>query len=142
MIQRKQTLWLLLAGLISAGVLYFDLYRATGAMIEKKVLRVSDHYPSLLISLVMIALPIVAIFMFNNRKRQTRLATVGIVSNAAFLSMMLWRVTLITKQIPAPDGGSYWIGAVLPFVSIVFLILAISGIRKDDKLVRSTDRLR
>ncbi len=142
MIQRKQTLWLLLASIFSAGVFYFDLYRATGDLVEKKVLRVADHFPHLLLALIMIALPFISIFMFRNRKRQAKMAMVSVLSTILFLSMMLWRVTAIMKQVPAPSGGGYWIGAVLPAVSVVFLILAIAGIRKDEKLVRSTDRLR
>ena len=56
--------------------------------------------------------------------------------------MMLNRVANLSKQTPPVTEGSYWVGAVLPVLSIVFLVLAISGIRRDEKLVRSTDRLR
>ncbi len=145
MIQRKQSIWLLLAALLSAGVLFFDLYRGQiniGEVTEHKVLRVADHYPSLLIALVMSILPFVTIFMFGNRKRQITMSAVSIVSTISFLAMMLNRVTNLSKQTPPITEGSYWVGAVLPVLSIVFLVLAISGIRRDEKLVRSTDRLR
>lgn len=145
MIQRKQSLWLFLASLLSAGVLFFDLYRAeikTGDITESKVLRVADHYPSLLIALVMIALPLVTIFMFRNRKRQLRLTAIALVSVAAFQSIMLSRVTGLGSLVPPVTGGTYWIGAILPVFSLVFLVLALIGIRKDEKLVRSVDRLR
>jgi hypothetical protein len=36
----------------------------------------------------------------------------------------------------------YKVGAALPVVSIVLLLLAYGGIRKDEKLIRSADRLR
>lgn len=145
MIQRKQSIWLLLAALLSAGVLMFDLYRgeiSIGEMTEHKVLRVADHYPSLLIALVMAILPFVTIFMFGNRKRQITMSAVSILSTISFLAMMLNRVTNLSKQTPPVTGGSYWVGAVLPVLAIVFLVLAIAGIRRDEKLVRSTDRLR
>lgn len=145
MIQRKQSIWLLLAALLSAGVLLFDLYRGEiriGEISEHKVLRVADHYPSLLIALVMSILPFITIFMFSNRKRQITMSAVSIVSTISFLAMMLNRVTNLGKLTPPVTEGSYWIGAVLPVLSIVFLVLAISGIRRDEKLVRSTDRLR
>jgi len=145
MIQRKQTLWLLFAALLNAGVLFFDMYRGEilmGPSVEQKVLRISDHYPSLLIALVMIILPFVAIFFFGNRKRQMRMGVISILSVISFLSMMLWRVSGLDKLEPPVTNGSYWIGAILPVVALVFLILAIMGIRKDEKLVRSTDRLR
>lgn len=145
MIQRKQSIWLLLAALLGAGVFFFDLYRAevkTGELTDHKLLRVADHYPSLLIALVMIALPFITIFMFGDRKRQLRMSYVSILSAVSFLSMMLFRVSALAKETPPVTGGNYWIGAVLPVLSIVFLLLAISGIRRDEKLVRSVDRLR
>ncbi|MCF8448587.1 MAG: DUF4293 domain-containing protein [Taibaiella sp.] len=145
MIQRKQSLWLLLAALFAAGVFYFDLYRGeilTGDIVESRMLRVADHYPSLLIALVMVLLPLITIFMFTNRKRQLRMTAIALISTAGFMSMMLWRVTGLTREVPPVTGGNYWVGAVLPVFSLVLLVLAMAGIRSDEKLVRSTDRLR
>lgn len=146
MIQRKQSIWLLLAALLASGVFYFDLYRVhtqvTGVD-TMTALRVSDHFPSLLIALVMCIVPLIAIFMFNNRKLQTRLAAVAIVADLSFVGMVLARVSKISDM-PGiqPADSTYWIGSVLPVVAIVFLIMAIVGIRKDEKLVKSVDRLR
>ena len=144
MIQRKQSLWLLLAALFSAGVLYFSLYTAPGATgtTGNVVLRAADHYPSLIIAVVMVLLPLISIFMFKNRKRQTSMTFVSILANIAFVGITLSRVTNLGKLMPPPAPGSYGIGAILPVVSIVLLVLALLGIRKDDKLVKSMDRLR
>ena len=145
MIQRKQTLWLFIAALLNAGVFYFDLYRAhtvtNGADIVTP-LRVADHYPSLLIALVMTALPFIKIFMFTNRKRQMRMSFAGILAIISLVTLLLFRVTNSGKLTPPPTSGNYWIGAVLPVIALVFMIMAISGIRRDDKLVKSVDRLR
>jgi hypothetical protein len=100
---------------------------------------VSDHFPTLLIALVMTLLPVVTIFMFRNRKRQITMSVFSIIAAAGFITMALQR----TKNLNAvPASDSYWVGSVLPVVAIVFLFMAILGIRKDDKLVKSTDRLR
>jgi hypothetical protein len=56
--------------------------------------------------------------------------------------MALSRVSQLEKMVPAPTNGSYWVGAVLPVASLIFLIMAAVAIRKDEKLVRSMDRLR
>ncbi len=145
MIQRKQSLWLLLAALCAAGVLFFDMYRGevrVGEVTEHKVLRVADHYPSLLIALVMTILPVVTIFLFRNRKQQIRLCVVSILAISSFVTMMLSRVSGLAKEVPPVTNGNYWLGGVLPVVAMVFVILAIVGIRKDESLVRSMDRLR
>jgi len=134
-----------LAALLGAGVFFFDLYRGeikTGDTIQSKVLRVADHYPSLLIALVITLLPLITIFMFRDRKRQIRMTAMALISVTSFITLTLTRVTGLEKEIPPVTGGSYWIGAVLPVLSMVFLVLAIIGIRRDEKLVRSVDRLR
>jgi len=145
MIQRIQSLWLFLAGLCGAGVLYFDLYRATfpaNSPIASQVLRTADHYPSLLVALVMIFMPLITLFMYRNRKRQRAMTMAGILATLSFISLVLSRVSNLEKMVPPPTSGSYWIGAILPAVSFVFLVLALFGINKDEKLVRSMDRLR
>lgn len=145
MIQRKQSLWLFIAALLNAGVFYFDFYRyhvIENGVDTQKALRVSDHYPSLLIALVMTLLPLVTIFMYAKRKRQVSMTFVSILSIGSFITLALNRVTGISKMVPAPTNESYWIGAVLPVVAIVFLVLAMIGIRRDEQLVKSVDRLR
>ena len=145
MIQRKQSLYLFLAALLNSGVFFFDLYfyhtMINGVDTIKK-LRVNDDFASLLVALVITLLPLVTIFLFNNRKLQIKLSLFGILGIIGFIALLLWHVSDIGKQVPAPTGNSYWIGSVLPVASLVFMFLAIVGIRKDDKLVKSVDRLR
>lgn len=143
LIFRKQSLWLLLAGLLNAGVLVFDIYRVQtngAAVTTTTTLRAADNFPLLLMTLAVTVMPLAAIFLFKNRKRQLRIAGFGLIFTTTFITFMLSQVTKITP--PPPATGSYWIGAVLPVISMLFLIMAIIAIRKDDKLVRSTDRLR
>ena len=137
MIQRIQTLWLFLAALVNAGLFYFDLYRS-----DLKIIRVGDHYPSLLLAIVITALPLIAIFMYRSRTKQRNFVLISMLDTISFVAMILMRVTNLNDGSSAPVNGSYWIGSVLPIVSLVFLIMAIRGIRKDDKLVKSLDRLR
>lgn len=145
MIQRIQSVWLLLAALCCLGLFFFDIYHAeiaVNGVSTIKAIRVSDHYPSLLIALVITIMPLVAIFMFKNRKRQKLISIFSIVATIGFVTMALGRVTNFNNDNPAAVNGSYWIGAVLPAIAIIFLILAIRGINHDDKLVKSVDRLR
>lgn len=153
MIQRKQSLWLFIASLLNAGVLYFDLYKyhiithsvvngADTTIDTAGQIRVSNHYPSLLLALVMTLLPLITIFMFGNRKRQTAMSIISMLATFSFITMSLSRITHLDGMNPPPTNGSYWIGSILPAVAVVFLILAIIGIRRDEKLVKSVDRLR
>ncbi|MBC7553752.1 MAG: DUF4293 domain-containing protein [Taibaiella sp.] len=145
MIQRKQSIWLLLTALFNSGLLVFDLYRwhetVNGADVVQS-LRVTNHYPSLMIALVLILLPLVNLFMYTQRKRQMAMTAFNMVAVAGFVAMLLGRVGHTITEMPAAAAGTYWVGAVLPVITILFLILAIAGIRKDEKLVQSMDRLR
>lgn len=145
MIQRKQSIWLFIAALLSASVLFFDLYRVHTSVLGVDTvtqLGVSDHYPSLIIVMVMSLLPLITIFMYSDRKRQLRMTLMSIVATASFITMILTRVTNLNKLLPNATSSNYWIGAMLPILSIIFLVMAIVNIRKDDKLVKSMDRLR
>ena len=147
MIQRKQSLWLFLASLLGAGVFYFDLYKIHVTTKEGvgtvSALRVGDNYPLLLTALVMCILPLITIFMFKQRKRQMNMTIVSIIATALFIAMGLWQVSVYLKGLVLPtSGGTYGIGLILPAASFVFLLLAIGGISRDEKLVRSVDRLR
>ena len=145
MIQRKQTIWLLIAAICSIGLFLFDFYHAdvmvNGVATIHKI-RVNDHYPSLLIALVLVALPLITVFMYKNRKRQKAMSAFAIVANVGFITMSIARVTNFNADTPAAVNGSYWVGAVIPVISMIFLFMAISGINKDEKLVKSLDRLR
>ena len=146
MIQRKQSLYLFIAALLNAGVLFFDQYRFVTQSIISGVtvntpmqIKVADHYPSILIALVMILLPLITIFMYGDRKRQLRMCFVSTLAALSFITITLTR---ISKIMPVPASGSYWIGSILPAIALVFIILAVLGIRRDEKLVKSVDRLR
>jgi len=146
MIQRIQTIWLLLAALAAFALFYTDVYRAEfaagGSMPVLKHLRVAEHYPSLLVAVVVVLIPLAAIFLFKNRKRQRSLAWGGVLATLGFISVNLMRIGNFNNQIPQPVNGAYQAGSVLPVVVLIFLILAIRGINRDEKLVRSLDRLR
>lgn len=150
MIQRIQTLWLFLASIISAllfldwhtgYVFKADIAQGFGSIV--KTLTVTEHFPTLIISVVMILVPLVAIFMFKDRKRQKMMVITSVLACIAFIAVNLMRIENFKKvTAPTPTNGSYDIGSIIPVLVIVFLILALRGINKDEKLIKSMDRLR
>ncbi len=150
MIQRIQSLWLFLAALLSGlmminwytGWVYSaDIRRGFETIVQR--LTVTEHFPSLIIAVVMALLPLIAIFMFRDRKRQRMMSIVSILAAIAFIGVNLMRINNFNETTaPTPQNGSYMAGSVIPVAVIVFLILAIRGINKDEKLIKSMDRLR
>lgn len=146
MIQRIQSVWLLLAALIAAGVFYTDLFRAQiveGAATITKNLNVTGEFLLLLVAIPMVLLPFIAIFMFRNRKKQRNVVWISVLVTVGFIALNLMLIANF-KNNPEHQiaNGSYQIASVLPVIALVCLILAIKGINRDQKLVRSLDRLR
>lgn len=146
MIQRIQTLWLLLATLVSAILFSVDIYSdhilLNGVDTIRTIRVMGDHYPTLILGVVITLIPLIAMFMFKNRKQQRAMTLFGIVATIGFIAMIIMRVGNLAHNTPAGTDGQYHIWAALPVVSIILMIMAVRGINRDEKLVKSLDRLR
>lgn len=140
MIQRIQTVWLLIAAILMAGVFYFPFYEMPNA----EALTVGRNYLAVVLAGISIILSFLIIFNFKNRKRQLNLCWLNILSCVALLVWLFYSVDRqeTTNAAAGNQSGHYWIGAFLPLISIIFLLMARSAIKKDHKLVQSMDRLR
>jgi small-conductance mechanosensitive channel len=137
MIQRIQTIYLLIVTGISAGLIFlFDLWVTN----EEVVVFAKDEivYFSMFIASAILAL--IAIFMFKNRKFQFVLGRLNIILNFILLGLFVYRSLSISGE--TSDVSEKGIGILLPIFSIVFLVLANKAIKKDEDLVKSVDRLR
>ena len=139
MIQRIQTVWLLLAALCAAFTYKFPFY--AGNIINKEKVQ---HYEKLLASsnfLVLIftsglvAGILAIIFMYKIRKKQIWLTI-------AAMGLSIINIIIYFKEVKGFTSGNMSLTAILALAIPVFLLFAISGIWKDEKLVKSLDRLR
>ena len=138
MIQRVQSVWLLLATVFDAMTFRFPFY--SGDWMEDTVPAVVDLNAQstiwfTILSVIAGALGLATIFLFRNRKLQLKLIYLGI-----FLTIVL--LTLYFLEIGDFYSGNIALWAIFYFAILVSFILAASGVRKDEKLVRSMDRLR
>ena len=157
MIQRIQTIWLLLATIVILGLFMFPYLNYIDLVGLGKKLFVSGEYSAVnnesvkqssfllqTITTVVVALvPFLTIFQFKNRKLQIKLIYVSIVL-IAFLGIWMYLTSVSTLDLISQNFGANNIGVgffLLP-VAIIFLGMAIGGIRKDEKLIKSADRLR
>jgi hypothetical protein len=147
MIQRIQSVWLLLAALCSVSLFLFDITKTTYLFNNElqssgvSIFMYTYYIPAIAIFLVV--LPTAAIFLYKNRKRQRMVSILAIFMNVLFMvayTMSLDKFTDLSKY--PRQSISYSIVSFLPIFSIIFIILAIRGINKDEKLVKSLDRLR
>ncbi|CAN5506331.1 DUF4293 domain-containing protein [soil metagenome] len=141
MIQRIQSLWLLLA-----AASFFFVFKLPFAGGKTQLGAISELFAasSLLMFIVAILLGIialVAIFLFKNRSSQKSLIWLGILLDLVFIVMMYFQMENL-KSNPALMNQTFKIGAIFPILYIILLVMAYSGIRKDEKLIKSVDRLR
>jgi len=96
--------------------------------------------PLLVIMLIICILSFAAIFLFKKRKIQLKLTVSVILLTILFIGLMLFYAywTAGKYQLRPVIGFNTFI----PLLILVFGILAYRGIRKDENLVRSNDRLR
>jgi hypothetical protein len=153
MLQRKQTLWMLLALICAALTFKFAFYFGNMkvglngiAPLEVKALptfgagSVSAGSGSILILIVTVVIivgTLINIFNFKTRKKQLWL-TIGLI----FLSLLNILLYYWKSGVPPFESGSFSVGMLFTLAIPVFLVLAANGIRKDEKLVKSADRLR
>lgn len=141
MLQRKQSVYLLLGSLSIVAMLFFDGIWETPAA-ETLVW----YVPSLIITgIVVVLVALVAIFMYRNRSRQQQVVVAVQVLTLIFMVLLFGGLFLtgVTTQIAegAVEAVTL-VGLVLPILAYVFFYLARKGIQSDIDLVRSMDRLR
>ncbi len=137
MIQRIQSIWLLLASVLAFLTLKFSFY--SGTHITDSLYHQLNGTENLLLMTTTIALGVltlVTIFLYKTRVIQLRLCIVGIL-----LDVLL--VFLYYKTIQAEyTRGDYAISAAAHVLIIISLILAAIGINKDQKIIKDSNRLR
>ena len=136
MIQRIQTLYLLIVIAISAGLIFvFDLYTDK----NQALVFAKDDYLYLVLFLGSALLSLISIFSYKNRKSQFVLGRLNIILNFILLGVFVYQSLNLSGEALVSEKG---IGLILPIFSIVFLVLANKAIKKDEDLVKSVDRLR
>jgi len=140
MIQRIQSVWLLLAGLAATAMLKFPLWKGTLGSAEDRVLTGSSYLPLFLLIVATGLVGFGTIFFFKDRKTQKALCLLGILFSILILVLEYVRATGL--QATAAYQGSWQISAALPILLVVLFSMARSAIRKDEKILRSLDKLR
>lgn len=94
---------------------------------------------SILLLLFLIIL-FINIMQFKRRTLQIRLNKLAISLGFMILAGFAW--TIINLDELFQDDLGYGIGLVLPLVGVIFIFMANYNIKKDEKLIRSAERLR
>ena len=138
MIQRQQTLWLILSAVASFLSFKFPFY--TGNILEDNISRFAEldggsTFFLLILTGASILIAGIAVFLYKDRKTQAKLTITGIVIAIAL-------VVLYFLQVKKFTSGNFALTSIFVFAILIGYILATKGIWKDEKLVKSLDKLR
>jgi Domain of unknown function (DUF4293) len=137
MIQRQQSLWLLLSTL--GAFLSFELPFFSGAQLANNsgkaaFLTAGSTFFLMALTGASILLSVITLFLYKDRKLQLKLCLTGI--GLSILILVLYFVEM--KKI----SGSISLWAIFVFAIPIGFIMAARGIHRDEKLVKSLDKLR
>ncbi|WP_130736188.1 DUF4293 domain-containing protein [Flavobacterium sp. J27] len=137
MLQRIQTLYLLLSCIITAALPFvFFLWKEETN--NNPVFFTSSMKYMILFGLTSLV-TLISIFSYKKRQTQFVLNRLSIILNFILLGFFVYRTLSLSGETEVSEKG---IGMILPAISIVFLVLANRAIKKDEDLVKSVDRLR
>jgi len=158
MIQRIQTLYLVIAVIALSLIFAFPLaqfFSETGAYVfsatglqnmvpgGEKLFNPMVFLPMPIIIAIVVLISIYAIMQFKNRPFQMKLVNAAVLLTAALIAGIFFLyIPMIEKKTAIIPDYSKSFGVYVPLVALVFLVLATRAIKRDDKLVRSADRLR
>jgi len=142
MIQRIQSIYLLLVAILSGGLIFaFHLWKLAEAKVfvldlfsEESI--ASKSVPVLFLLSALLAL--YSIFSFKDRKKQFVFGRLIILINLFLLGVLIY----LSLNLPGEVISEKGIGMFIPVVAILFSVLANKAIKKDEDLVKSVDRLR
>ena len=155
MIQRIQTIYLLVIVVLS-GITVFSpladllnkpdnliylvdfkgisLIKVTGNIIDSTIWGLTS------VSAVVPVLALITVFSYKNRVKQIRLTVINMLFMVCFyifLALYLWPACVRLHT-----DWHLRIATVLPLVNLILSYLAIGAIGKDEKLIKSMDRIR
>ena len=140
MIQRIQTVWLLLAAICMT--LTFKFKFAAGFVTENNIntpknVTANEHLLSLITIIIFIIVTMATILLFKNRKLQMRIVALNILIGVGCLYSLYWQTTHL-------NNVTYAIAALLPIFAIGFTISALHCIWQDEKKIKelNSNRLR
>lgn len=151
MIQRIQSLYLLMISLVSLFFIngtYLTFVPVSGDVVDlsfrfQSQPVIAEIMPGVwtltILAVVIPLLALAAVFLFSKRNVQMALVKIVIVMIVAFIGATCYCWFAIISQGALPGS---WFKALVPAVQLLLAIMALSGIKRDDNLVKSYDRLR
>jgi hypothetical protein len=154
MIQRIQSLYLLIATLLSSGYFFFPFSVKVFASEEgESVYKLLVHgiqtpdgslQPNLLLAafcMLLTVMLVLALGMYSNRKLQIKIGWMAVIPCLAIITADYFLSDSMGKEMGVKNPV-YMLASYVPVFQFVLIRLAIKAIQRDEELVRSANRIR
>lgn len=155
MLQRIQTVYLLIAAILTGSLFFLtmaematmdELYRLNWRGIYLIEAGEPPHLtmPAWALSILTImatAISLLTIFLFKKRMIQIRLCSLNLGLNLGLSGMIYYIGKSGAKELGASELSFNW-PLVLPLIAMILIYLALRAIGKDEALIRSMNRIR
>ena len=155
MIQRIQSVYLLLTIILAGLFLTGNFFQINTGDSSCLVMNINGVYeatsgddflltqtvmPVLVISLIIPVLSLISIFLYRNRKLQMKAILLLLILDILLIGICGYYIHAFI----IPENGNMIpvLRMFIPAINMVLAILAYFAVRKDEKMVRSYDRLR
>jgi glucan phosphoethanolaminetransferase (alkaline phosphatase superfamily) len=157
MIERIQTVFLFIVALSLVIVLIFPVWKKENignrsaisltsiSLTHTEANEVKHNVQTFYIAIFAViaaGIAIYTIFQYKNRMLQIRLCLLNTLFICAVLGLMVYFTNLAEPWVKVPQYGQFGVSFFAPAVALIFNMLARRAIQKDEKLVRSSERLR
>lgn len=150
MIQRKQTLYLFFAAIliilnffnpfVHTNDLSFSVFQIKQLNIANPI--IIKTYPIAIYLILLSLLHLFTILLFKNRIIQMRFTVLCILLSVGFYALLFFYHFLASKQQISISLNQYHYSLISLLLAAIFDYMAFGGIRKDEKIVRDSNRLR
>lgn len=138
MLQRVQSIWLLLASACAFFTLKVPFYSGTNkaGVASYRLMGVENFY-LMLLTMAIGVVSLITIFLYSNRNLQMRLCLLGILLEGLLIFLYYRETTTYVI-----GTGTFSLTSILQVLILIFLFLAIRGINNDSKIIKDSNRLR
>ncbi len=154
MIQRIQTIYLLIASIFIALMFFFPLaelftlksqiynfdFDGIRILNYKNTKLIYSTFSLIVLLSIILLILLVSIFLYKKRILQMRLCIYNILLMFGLIGLIYYYTNNFSEQLSANIHYSF--PTTFPFISIILVYLAFRAIKKDENLIRSLDRIR
>ena len=162
MLQRIQSLFLLVVAIVMVSILFLPMWNKVDVNAQEVVelnafelvyssfdesgeftpMATVDTYWISVMAILAAAVALISIFSYKNRLRQMQLNTLNSLLMGGCLGFVYYYSTKGDQMLNPETVGNFQIGFYIIAVGLLFNSLGNRFIRKDERLVRSADRIR